>query len=246
MSASNPDRRTVRTRAVATTVLIGFGALGLLTLAVACASTATFFNPAFLNSLYGGQVPVTPGPGAAFVLVRALNETDQGVEFIVTIEREVLIIPKDGIFPQDDEGNFIYSTESKRETLSLQTTAGGQASQAGVLFPCIESPVTIVGLGEDLLPTDAAVFVGGEGAGGAAGFGVPAGNLNPLQLAVGNFNCGDTIIYRAFVSTGVVGGIGLQVYLLPGSEQPDIFTGPDTFVNLANYLDSQVPVDEGP
>jgi len=246
MSAGNPDRRTVRTRAVATTVLIGCGALGLLTLAAACGSTATVFNSAFLNELYGGQVPVTPGPGAAFVLVRALNETDQNVEFIVTIEREVLVVPEDGTFPQDDQGNFIYTTESIRESLSLDTSAASQASQGGVLFPCSPSPVTIVGLGEDLLPTDAAVFVGGGGAGGATGFGVPAGDLNPLQLAAGNFNCGDTIIYRAFVSTGVVGGIGLQVFLLPGSEQPDIFSGPDTFVNLANYLESQTPVDEGP
>jgi len=244
MSAGNPDRRTMRTRAVATTVLIGCGALGLLTLAAACGSTATFLNPAFLNALYGGQVPVTPGPGAAFVLVRALNETDQAVEFIVTIEREVLVKDANGDYQQDDQGNFI--TQPQRESLSLNTSAASQASQAGVLFPCVESPVTIVGLGEDLLPTDAAVFVGGEGAGGAAGFGVPAGNLNPLLWATGNFNCGDTIIYRAFVSTGVVGGIGLQVYLLPGSEQPDIFTGPNTFVNLMNYLETQVPVDEGP
>jgi len=216
----------------------------LLTLAAACGSTATFFNPAFLNELYGGQVPVTPGPGAAFVLVRALNETDQAVEFIVTIEREVLVEDENGDFQQDDQGNWI--TRPERETLSLSTSPASQASQAGVLFRCSESPVTIVGLGEDLQPTDAAVFVGGEGAGGAAGFGVPAGSLNPLQWSAGNFDCGDTIIYRAFLSTGVVGGVGLQVYLLPGSEQPDEFNGPDTFVNLSNYLESQVPVDQGP
>jgi len=67
-----------------------------------------------------------------------------------------------------------------------------------------------------------------------------------LQLAVGNFNCGDTIIFRAFLSIGVAGGVGLQVFLLPGSEQPDIFTGPDTIVSLANVLESETPVDEGP
>jgi hypothetical protein len=218
--------------------------MGLLAFAAGCESTATVFNPAFLNELYGGQVPVTPGPGAAFVLVRAINETDQAVEFIVTIEQEVLVQDENGDYQQDDQGNYI--TQPQRQTLSLDTSALSQASEGGVLFSCSPSPVTIVGLGEDLLPTDAAVFVGGEGAGGAAGFGVPAGNLNPLQLAVGNFNCGDTIIYRAFASSGVVGGVALQVYLLPGSEQPDIFNGPDTFVNLANYLESQVPVDEGP
>jgi len=244
MNVGNPDRRTARTKAVATTVLIGCGALGLLALAAACGSTATVFNSAFLNELYGGQVPVTPGPGAAFVLVRALNETDQAVEFIVTIEREVLVPDENGDFQQDDQGNWV--TLPLRETLSLDTSATSQASQGGVLFPCSPSPVTVVGLGEDLQPTDAAVFVGGAGAGGAAGFGVPAGSLNPLQWSAGNFDCGDTIIYRAFLSSGVVGGIGLQVYLLPGSEQPDIFNGPDTFVNLANYLDTLVPVDEGP
>jgi len=243
MSVGNPDRRIAWTKAVSTTVLIGCGALGLLVPAAGCESTATVFNPAFLNELYGGQVPVTPGPGAAFVLVRAINETDQNVEFIVTVEQEVLVVDEDGNYQQDDQGNYI--TQPKRVTLSLDTGVG-QASEGGLLFSCSPSPVTIVGLGKDLLPTDAAVFVGGEGAGGAAGFGVPAGGLNPLQWAAGNFDCGDTIIYRAFVSSGVVGGVALQVYLLRGSEQPDIFSGPDTFVNLANYLESQVPLDEGP
>jgi hypothetical protein len=75
---------------------------------------------------------------------------------------------------------------------------------------------------------------------------VPAGDLNPLLLEVGNFNCGDTIIFRAFVSTGAVGGVALQSFLLPGSEQPSIFRGPNTFVNLEQFLESQVREDEGP
>ncbi len=217
-------------------------AVGLLAAAGACEGTASFFNPAFINTISGGQVPVTPGPGAAFVLVRVLNETAQTVQFIVTIEREVLVRDADGNFQVDEDGNFI--TTPVRRTIPLDTNPTGLATDVGVLFPCEESPVTIIGLGEDLLPTDAAVFVGGEGAGGAAGFGVPAGDLDPLRLDVGNFNCGDTVIFQAFQSTGVAGGVGLQSYLLPGAEQPSIFRGPDTFVNLAQFLQSQTPEED--
>ena len=85
MSAGNEDLRIVRTKASATTFLIGCGAFGLLTFVAACDSTATVFNSAFINTLAGGEVPVTPGPGAAFVLVRVDNETLQAVEFVVTI-----------------------------------------------------------------------------------------------------------------------------------------------------------------
>ena len=224
--------------------MIGCLALGVLTLAAACGSSVSFFNPAFINTISGGEIPVTPGPGAAFVLVRAVNETGQVVEFIVSIERDVLVLDEDGNFQQDDQGNFI--TRPERETVRLITNPTGLAADLGVLFPCGESPVTAVGLGQNLLPTDAAIFVGGEGVGGAAGFGVPAGDLNPLLLEVGNFNCGDTIIFRAFVSTGAVGGVALQSFLLPGSEQPSIFRGPNTFVNLEQFLESQVREDEGP
>lgn len=259
----------MRTKAETTAVMIGCGALGVLTLAAACGSSASFFNPAFINAisggeapgttgsggvsffnpalintLSGGQVPVTPGPEAAFVLVRVINVTNQVVEFIVTIERDVLVVDDAGNYQQDDQGNFI--TRPERETVRLITNATGQGTELGVLFPCGVSPVTMVGLGEGLLPTDAAIFVGGGGTGGVSGFGVAAGNLNPLQLAVGDFNCGDTVIFQAFVQSGVPGGVALQVFLLPGSEQPSIFRGPDTFVNLANFLESQTPVNEGP
>ena len=199
-------------------------------------------NPAFVNSFSGGQVPVTPGPGAAFVLVRTVNETNQNVEFVVTIEREVLVQDAAGNFQVDDEGNFV--TVPQRQTVRLNTGATGLATETGVLFPCGDSPVTIVGLGESLLPTDAAVFVGGEGAGGGVGFGVPTGSLNPLRLDSGNFNCGDTVIFRAFTSIGVAGGVSLQTFLLPGSEQPSIFRGPDTFANLEAFLETQQPGDE--
>jgi hypothetical protein len=224
---------------VALTLSLG---AAFLVLTGACSGGATFLNPAFLNTIAGGQVPVTPGPSAAFVLVRVLNETDQLVEFIVTIEREVLVVDENGNFQVDDDGNFV--TRPQRRTVQLTTNPAGLATDVGVLFPCGESPVTIVGLGEDLLPTDAAVFVGGEGAGGASGFGVPAGNLNPLRLDVGNFNCGDTVIFQAFTSTGVAGGIGLQAFLLPGAEQPSVFSGPNTFLNLEEFVQAQTQEEE--
>ena len=126
----------------------------------------------------------------------------------------------------------------------MNTLPVGQSREVGTLFACGKSPVTHVGLGEDLLPTDAAVFVGGQGVGGAAGFGVTAGDLNPLQLAVGNFNCGDTIIFQAFRAISVAGGVALQAFLLPGSEQPSIFSGPNTFVNLEQFLLAQIPEEE--
>ncbi len=232
----------MRKLGIKSTLWMGLLGAGLVAAIGACAGTASLFNPAFINTLSGGQVPVTPGPGAAFVLVRVLNETNQLVEFIVTIEREVLVTDDAGNFQIDENGNFI--TRPERETVNLTTNATGLATDVGVLFPCGESPVTVVGLGEDLLPTDAAVFVGGEGAGGQAGFGVPAGNLNPLRLDVGNFNCGDTIIFQAFTSTGVAGGVALQVFLLPGAEQPSIFRGPDTFVNLEEFIQSQTQEEE--
>lgn len=219
---------------------MGIALTGTALLAAGCGSGV--FNPAFVNMLVGGEVPVTPGPGAAFVLVRCVNEIDDVVEFIVTIQRSVLVLDENGNYQVDEGGNFI--TRPERETLRLTTFPVGQARELGALFPCGESPVTHVGLGENLLPTDAAVFVGGQGVGGAAGFGVPAGDLNPLQLAVGNFNCGDTIIFRAFRAIGVAGGTALQAFLLPGSEQPSIFRGPDTFVNMAQFIESQVREDE--
>jgi len=203
---------------------------------------AGIFNPAFLNTVAGGQFPVTPGPGADFVMVRALNETGQNVEFIVTIERDELVLDEEGNFQVDDQGNFV--TRTARETVRLQTGLAGNASELGVLFPCDVSPVTLVGLGEELLPSDAAVFVDGDGPGGAPGFGVTAANLNPLSLDAENFSCGDTITFRAFQSIGVPGGIALQSFLLPGESQPSIFTGPNTFVNYQTFLESQVREDD--
>jgi len=211
-------------------------ALGVL-LITGCGSNVTLFNSAFLQTFVGGQVPVTPGPPAAFVLVRGVNSTNQNVEFIVTIEKDALVLNADGTYAQDANGNYVTQTE--RKTVSLLTAPNGLGSDLGTVFDCSLEPVTVVGLGANLLPTDAAIFVGGGGAGTSTGFGVTAPNLNPLRLAIGNFNCGDTIIYQAYNATGVSGGVKVQAFLLPGSEQPSSFTGPSTFVNLRNYIDSQ-------
>ena len=206
-----------------------------------CGDSVSFFNPAFLNTFMGGQVPVTPGPGAAFVFVRCINETNQVVKFLVVAERAIPELDEDGNYRIED-GEFV--TRIEREGAEVCTVPNSQGREAGVVFSCSESPVVRVGLGENLLTTDPAVAVGGDCSGGAEGFGVVAGDLTPLSLEAGNFNCGDTVIFRAFESSTVAGGVALQSYLLPGSPQPSIFSGPDTFVNLENFIESQVSEDE--
>jgi len=218
-------------------ITVGLAVLLATVLIIPGCGNAGLFNPAFINAVFGGYTPVTPGPGAAFVFVRAVNTTAQVVEFIVTIERLVLVEDEDGNYQVDDDGNFV--TRKERETVRLSTFPGGQAAELGVLFSCRESPVMLVGLGDNLLPTDSAVFVGGTGPAGTGGFGISAENLNPLSLEAGNFNCGDTIIFRAFTSRGQPGGVALETLLLPGSEQPSEFPGANTFVNYETFLESQ-------
>jgi hypothetical protein len=203
------------------------------------ASCGNAFNPAFLNTLSGGVYPVTPGPRANFVLVRCVNETPDVAEFIVTIEREDFTLDEEGNPAFDGAGNPI--TQLARETVRLTTFPVGRANELGVVFPCDISPIVRIGLGENLLPTDAAVFIGGEGPAGAPGFGISAEGLFPLAL--GNFNCGDTVIFRAIESIGVPGGVALRSFLFPGSEQPSVFSGRNTFVNLEIYLDTQEAAD---
>jgi len=224
------------------------GLLSLAVLSVGCGDNVSFFNPGFLNQVQGGVFPVTPGPGAAFVLVRVHNDTGEVADFIVTIERRVLVVDEEGSAQFDDNGELL--TREEMETVRLRTFPFALANDTGVLFPCDESPVIRVGLGEDLLPGDAAAFIIEDYNEAAAiqtgGFGVAAEGLNPLLLEAGNFNCGDTIIFRAFTSagTGTAGNIKFQAFLQPGSEQPSIFGGPDTFVNYAEFLESQVREDE--
>ncbi|MBU0718994.1 MAG: hypothetical protein KJ749_12150 [Planctomycetes bacterium] len=219
------------------------GALMPMVLGVGCGnSSASLFNPAFINTVSGGAFPLTPGPGADFVMVRCVNETGQNAEFIVTIERNVVERDEDGDILTDDAG--IAVTRPQRETVRLNTQIVAPANEAGVLFPCSESAINVVGLGKNLLPSDAAVFVGGTG--GTPGFGVSAATVNPLSRLEdpSNFVCGDTVIFRAFRSQGVAGGVKLQSYLLPGAEQPTGFSGPSTFVSYQNFLESQIREDE--
>ena len=199
-------------------------------------------SPAAINSLGGGYVPVTPGPLAAFILVRGANQTNQVVEFILTVEIEKLVTDENGNYVTDDQGNFL--TEPERRTTNLTTFPGVLASDFDVLFDCSLDPVTVIGLGENLLPTDAAVLVGGSGPTGVGGVGVTAEGLNPLTFAAGNFTCGDTIIYTAFDSVGTPGGVLLRSDKLVGNDQPDSYEGPSTFENYAEFLESQVPEDD--
>ena len=234
----NPEKRRVRGRTVGSVVFTGMVVLVVTALGAGCGSGITPFNPAFLNTFTGGQFPLTPGPGAAFVFVRVVNETGDVAEFTVTIEREDFSLDDDGQRQFDELGNPV--TVSERETVRLTTFAAPPANELGVLFSCSPSPVNVVGLGENLLPSDAAVFIGGQGGGGATGAGVTAADVNPLSREAGNFNCGDTIIFRAFTPGGLAGGsVTIQSLLLPGSEQPSIFGGPNTFANLELFLESQ-------
>lgn len=216
----------------------------LAQLAGGCGGNLGVFNSSFLNTFFGGSYPLTPGPTVPFIQVRAVNQTDRNIEFIVTVERDVIETDENGDFLFDESGQPVVRME--RETNRLVTEPGQKTNEIGVLFDCSQFPVTRIGLGENLLPTDAAVFVGGGGAMGSAGYGIPAGDLNPLVLEEGNFNCGDTVIFQALASAGIPGGVDLQVFLLPGSEQPSDFLGPSTFENLAEFLESQVGAEEGP
>lgn len=208
-------------------------------LACGCGSA---FNTTFCNTTLGGCVPVTPGPEAAFVLVRGLNETTQTVQFFITVEKEVLVPDENGDFQIDEDGEFI--TRPERRTVEVTTQPGGTSRDVGVLFSCDPEPIRKIGLGENLLPTDAAVLVGGTGPGGQGGFGVPAAGLNPLENLTGNFNCGDTVIFRAVIDSSIAGGVGLRAFIQPNSEQPSVFSGPNTFVNYQQFLESQQSSDE--
>lgn len=230
----------MKTRARITVFLSA--AVVAVSFAMGC-NSAAIFNPTFVNLTQGGVFPLTPGPGADFVLVRVVNETPQIAEFIVTIERE--------IFERDENGNVILDgignpiTRSVRETKRLDTLVAAPGNEMGVLFPCSVSPVNLIGLGESFDRDDPAVFLGGIGL-GIGGTGVKVGDLQPLSRLVDppNFVCGDTVIFRAIVSTSNVGTIKLESFLLPGFEQPDQFTGPNTFVNYQSFLESQFSDDE--
>lgn len=212
---------------------------------LAACGNLPLFNPSFVNTFVGGQFPATPGPRASFILVRVVNETaNLPADFIVTAERQALTLDDDGQPQFDDNGNPI--TQNSFETVRLRTFPVNLANELGHLFPCSEEsgPVIRIGLGRDLVPGEAGAFVGfGIDDNGiiTGGVGVPSTGVFPLELAVGNFNCGDTIIYRLVTSVGSVGNVQiLPPLLLPGSEQPDVFSGPNTFVTYENFLETQI------
>lgn len=238
------DNKSIQSRNRVTRTTCRYACLAIVLSLMGC-GTAGIFNPAFSNTLFGGIFPVTPGPASRFILVRAINNTDQNVEFIVTVEKEEVQRNVDGSDQFDNDGNPV--TEAVRESVSLTTFPNGQARELGVLFPCGRSPVTLIGLGENLLPSDSAVFVGGQGPAGTGGFGISAAQINPLVLlhrndqgeVVGNFTCGDTVIFQAIRSPGTSGGVALIAQLLPGSEQPREFPGPSTFLTFERILETE-------
>ena len=102
-----------------------------------CNPNATLFSDTFRNFTSGDVVPLTPGPASKLVLVRLINETNDAVEFVVTAERQVLVV--------DDQG--VPVIQSTDETVRLLTLPTETANEVGALFDC---PVTRVGLGEDI------------------------------------------------------------------------------------------------
>lgn len=225
---------------------------GLLALAMAaCTATTGLFNPSFVNTVEGDVFPRTPGPNADFVLVRVVNETPDVIRFFVTSEKRQLVRDAEGNIERDAANNPI--TEDVLQKTELTTYPDGKGKDIGVLFDCSVAAVLRVGLGENLLPSDAAVFVTapadfnfGDPLGAQQGFGVLAEGLNPLQLFAGNFNCGDTVIFRAISTTSLAGGVKVEAFVLPGSEQPSQFDGPNTFANYEAFLESQIREDESP
>ena len=219
---------------------VAAGMVGLALMMTGCSGASDLFNPAFISTTTGGYVPLTPGPEADFVMVRCVNETGQNARFVVAIEREIVV-------DRDDETGAV-NVETQLESVQLRTGAQSPANELGVLFPCSESAINRVGLGKNLSPTDTAVIVGGGGVGQASGIGISAETLNPLnrvpEEGPSNFNCGDTVIFRAITDNNVSGRVRLESFLLPGFEQPSVFDGPSTFVNYQNFLESQVSEDE--
>ncbi len=234
-------RRVAELSLVAMTASVAFAA--------ACGSASGLFNPAFVNTVDGGVFPLTPGPNSSFVLVRGLNETAAVLEFFITIERRKLVLDENGEIIRDGNGNAL--TEDVLESTKVTTLPGGRSNDVGVLFECRDSAILRVGLGQNLLASDAAVFVSDPATfnfddplGNAGGFGILAQGLTPLQLFDGDFFCGDTVIFRAFASSGVPGGISLQSFVLGGYLQPTTVSGPNTFANYEAFLESQAREDE--
>jgi hypothetical protein len=164
-------------------------------------------------------------------MVRLVNDTLDTIDFVVTAERQVLLT--------DQEGNAVI--QATDETVRLRTFPFETGNEIGALFDC---PVTRVGLGEDIDrpfdPNGMFVITGEGGAAVEQGFGVPS-NMFPLDSRAGNFGCGDTLVIRAIESQGQVGNLKVQPFILPWTEQPTEFLGPQTFNNVRLFLEQQVP-----
>jgi len=207
--------------------------LAALTLLAGCNPSATLFSDELRNLTSGNVVPLTPGQPSNFVFVRLVNETQDAIQFVVTAERQFAVL--------DEEGNRVIQTEN--ETVHLNTFPLESVNEIGALFDC---PVTRVGLGDDLNSiTSPGLFVldnfdpEDPTAGLGQGAGVTSG-LGPLDSRVGNFGCGDTLVFRVIESQGSVGNLQVQAFVLLASTQPTEFTGPHTFNNARNFIESQV------
>ena len=193
-----------------------------------CGPNATVLNPAFVNFAVGGIVPLAPTSASGFVMVRVINNTASNIRFVVSAERSVEIT--------DDAG--VITVETQKETRRLQTFPVNLANEVGVLFDC---PVDRIGLGEELdFPaTEPGLFIGAI-PGEQEGFGVP-GNVNPLDSRVGNFACGDTVIFQASTQAGTIGNLAVQTFRLSGADQVE--TGITTFVNARGAIE-QLTLEE--
>jgi len=197
-----------------------------------CGESATVLNPAFVNYTRGGVVPLTPGEPSSFVLVRAVNRTQNPIEFIVTVEREVVVDSS-----ADDAGTTIETS-----TFRLQTFPGGLTSEIGILLDC---PTLRVGLGENLdFPLEEpGLFIGTTAGDIVTGYGVPGG-VYPLDTLAGNYVCGDTLVFEARVEVGVPGNVRVFSFVLPAATQPTTFSGPDTFNNSRILLEREYAGEE--
>lgn len=203
------------------------------TVVVGCGSNVSFLNPSFVNTVQGGVVPLTPLPESQFILVQCVNRTQNPIQFILTIEREETV-SGDTVDGTDGE---VAPPQLVAETRFLDTFPEGQNSTIGILFEC---PVVRVGLGANLnFPEDdPGLFIGQPGdVAIIQGFGVP-GRVNPLDARAGNFECGDTLIFEVITSTGIPGNVSVGTYVLPWDTQPTEYSGPNTFVNTRQLLDS--------
>jgi hypothetical protein len=201
-----------------------FGVVAPALGALLSCSAANFLNPAFLNQETGNIFALAPGDRSNFILVRGNNATSVNVEFLVTVER---IVPS-----EDDPNVFVPQLESVR----LFTPSGQRANDLGALFDC---GVTRIGLGRvlDRPTTEPGVFVGAEAV-GVGGLGIPP-NINPLSAAVGNFDCGDTIVFQVAEASNTVGGVVVAAYVLDDEEFSTNVIGFDTFVAARSLLEEQ-------